>query len=260
LAIIGPTSSGKTSLIASLYQSFQKPPTTDFTFARSRTLPALEQAVHDARGASRRAEPQSETTPHSPLPFGVSFYHLGLRHDVSGGILDLLIADRNGGEYMDATDDPTLSVEFVEVKRADCLTILVDGERLLDLGARHNCRSEIEMILEGLKDSDVTSAGQNLVIVLTKLDKIRDASQDVAQKAENDFDVFVEKVRCFYGHFFNEFHSLKVAASPKTSVLPYGFGVLDLLNIWAAPMAIVPVPNVPLQKTTRAMAQFLVIE
>jgi hypothetical protein len=148
VAIIGPTAAGKTTLIASLYNLFQKGPVAKLHFARSRTLSAFEQAWHHTRAVSQRATPYTERT---PLSSGVGFYHLGLRNPLSPAVLDLLLADRPGEDYRSAADDPSVSAGFIEVLRADSISILVDGHRLIDVGARHNLLSEIQMILQGLE-------------------------------------------------------------------------------------------------------------
>jgi hypothetical protein len=260
LAIIGPTLSGKTSLIASLYESFQKPGVRVFQFARSRTLIAFEQACHDARAASRRPEPETEHTPHTPLPSGVSFYHLGLRNGTTSRILNLLLADRTGEDYRSATDDPSVSSDFVEVKRADSLTLLVDGKLLLDRGARHNVRTEIELILQGLVDGEVISKTQRMSLVLTKLDLITRAPVEERQRTEHDFDALVEKVQRLFGGFFAEIRPLKVAASPKTNALPHGYGVPELLQFWTSPLVVISSADAPMPKPTRAMGRLTVVD
>jgi hypothetical protein len=153
-----------------------------------------------------------------------------------------------------------MSAKFVEVRRADCLTLLVDGKRLLDPGARHNCRTEIEMVLQALIDADATSKTQHVLLVLTKLDKVRGESQETAQKTERNFEAFVVKIQGLFGRFFRGISSLKVAASPHSSVLPYGYGVADLLDIWTAPVAINEVADPVQQTRVRAMERFIEFE
>ena len=140
VAIIGPTSCGKTSMIASLCDLFQQGKVGSLQFAGSRTLFAFEQACHHARAASRRTSPESE---HTSLASGLGFYHLAMRKAASSNILHLLLADRSGEDYRSAADDPSISGEFVEIRRADTVAVLVNGELLLDLKARHNVRHEI---------------------------------------------------------------------------------------------------------------------
>ena len=149
IAIVGPTLSGKTSLIASLCNLFQKGKVDTMCFARSRTFFAFEQACHHARAASKRDSPETE---HTNLGSGVGFYHLGIM--VDGHFLQVLLADRSGEDYRSAADDPTNAAEFVEVKRADSITIMVNGDLLLDSTNRHDVRPDTLMILQGLKDGD----------------------------------------------------------------------------------------------------------
>ncbi|WP_413038547.1 TRAFAC clade GTPase domain-containing protein, partial [Pseudomonas coronafaciens] len=52
IAVIGPSDSGKTSLIAGLYDLFQSGLVGKVKFARSKTLHAFERLCHDARAVS----------------------------------------------------------------------------------------------------------------------------------------------------------------------------------------------------------------
>ena len=90
VAVLGPLNSGKTSLIASLYGLFLGGPVNGIAFARSRTLHAFERASHDARSASRRAEPTMTRTPRG----GVRFFHLELRGTHGGDTLALALLRR----------------------------------------------------------------------------------------------------------------------------------------------------------------------
>ena len=137
IAIVGPTSSGKTSLIASLCNLFQKGPVEDLTFARSRTMFAFEQACHHARAMSRRNTPETE---HTHRGSGVGFYHLGLVQN--GSFMQLLLSDRPGEDYREVADDPMNASDFIEIKRADSIVLMVNGERLVDMTARHNVRND----------------------------------------------------------------------------------------------------------------------
>ena len=153
IAIIGPRDAGKTSLIASLYELFQAGPVSEIGYAQSQTLQAFEQACHDARAASRRGVPDMNRTPLG----GVRFYHLSLAGGPAGDRLALVLGDRAGEEYKSAADDVSVVMTFSEVRRADTLTVLVDGQRLIDPVARHNLRSEIVMMLQALVDGGAGS-------------------------------------------------------------------------------------------------------
>ena len=96
------------------------------------------------------------------------------------------MGDRAGEEYRSAADDAASLTPFPEVTRADTITVLVDGERLLETGARHNLRSEIMMMLQALLDGNALRVGQRLILLLTKLDAVE--TSPVCDRAKNDFD------------------------------------------------------------------------
>ena len=230
IAIVGPTSSGKTSLIASLCNLFQKGAVENLAFGRSKTFFAFERACHHARAASKRNTPQTE---HTHLGSGVGFYHLGLLNE--GKLVQLFLSDRPGEDYRLVADDPDNASDFTEIKRADSIIIMVNGELLLDLTLRHNARSDTLMILQGLKDGDVLSPSQRLAVVLTKLDAIQTADPTIRDRALRDFDGIVNMIRARFDSTFQEILPFRIAASPKTEILPYAFGSDELLKFWVEP-------------------------
>lgn len=255
LAIIAPADAGKTSLIASLFGLFQDGPVGGIHFAGSKTFFAFEQACHHARAVSGRAKPDTPRTPIGP----VKFYHLAVRVAATLGVIDILLADRSGEAYRSVADAPSVAVEFVEVHRADSITVLLDGERLLDVGARHNLRSEIEMMLQGLIDSDAIGNRQRIALVLTKFDLIETSPETDKLRIEKDFSMMVSSVRKVVGHMVSEIVPFRVAASPSTDVLPHGHGVADLLQFWTARSRYMARPASTPAKSSRAMARLTTI-
>lgn len=251
IAIVGPTSSGKTSLIASLCNLFQKGPVESLSFARSRTFFAFEQACHHARAVSRRNTPQTE---HTHLGSGVGFYHLGITDD--GNFMQLLLADRPGEDYRSVADDPSNALEFVEIRRADSILVMVNGELLLDLTARHNVRQDTLMILQGLKDGDVLSKSQRLAVVLTKLDAIQVAQPAERDRALRDFDSIMNLIRARFEPIFHEILPFKIAASPATEILPYAYGSDELLKFWIEPQIASEPKLLPRRESARAMGRY----
>ena len=226
VAIVAPTGSGKTSLIGAVYDLFQAGTVAGVSFAGSTTLHAFEDACHDSRSASEREEAEQKRTPVSD----VVFYHLQLGTSVQPDSVALLLADRAGESYRTVADDPKAAIALYEVSRAESLTILVDGARLLDSGDRHNVRNELGLILRALVDTNSTRYRQHLAIVLTKLDAVN-ASADSA-RAHADFDRLVRAFSIQHGHAFDSVHSFKVAASPKKLGTPRATGCAELLRHW----------------------------
>ena len=172
ISIIGPLESGKTSLIAGVYDLFQEGPVNEMGFSRSRTLHAFERTCHDVRSASRRGVPHMYRTPRGT----VRFFDLEVCMacgGVNGDGISLIVGDRSGEEYRDATADAAVFRGFPEIMGADSFSVLVDGERLLETGERHNVSNEVILTLQALRDGDALRAGSRVALVLTKLDIVR---------------------------------------------------------------------------------------
>jgi len=153
-------------------------------------------------------------------------------------------------------DDITISREFLEVRRADSITVLVNGKDLLDVGLRHNAKQEVVMILQGLIDGQVTNPKQRIALVLSKIDLIRTADDAVRRRVESDFNETVEKVRRLFSTFFSEIHAFEVAAIPASTVVAHGYGLPEVLHFWIAPISQIAAPPVTLPRPKRAMGRF----
>lgn len=226
IAMIGPSEAGKTSLVASLYDLFQMGRVANHAFRRSLTLFEFEQTCHDARAASQRGEPHQPRTPRGE----VEFYHLDLAKTPDDDGVTLLVADRGGEEYQDAMNDLSKVDEFVEVRRADTVCVLVDGARLLESGARHNLKAEVHQILSALHEGGALEARPKLALLLTKIDLFPGAG--FRERAESDFLEIENGLREECGDCFSEVMSFKVAPSPASDAVPRGAGVPELLEYW----------------------------
>lgn len=249
IAIIGPSDSGKTSLIASLYDLLQEGPVAKVEYARSLSLHAFEHTCHDARAASRRKIPHINRTPRGE----VKFYHLDVSGGPAGERLTLILGDRAGEEYRGAADDISAVESFPEVWRADTLTVLVDGERLLDAGARHNLRSEITMMLQALVDGGAVRAGQRLALVLTKIDLVQASPH--RERVDGDFGALCADLERLFGKIFPGIAQVRIAASPKVDGVMRGAGVPELLAFWLDPAMPMPTKAQSRPKFARAFAQ-----
>lgn len=226
IAIVGPYDSGKTSLVASLYDLFQNGPIQSAEFVASQTLHALELASHHSRIASGRAKPDSERTPVGKA----GFYHLDIVPFQQANVVTLLLGDRAGEEYRSAGDDVDLAGEFPELARADVITLLADGERLVDLETRHNVPTQIEGMLRAFVEAGVTATTQCVALVLTKLDAVNGSDQ--AKSVHAHFDALLERLRTRYGQYFAAVEPFEVAAAPRVEGVPRGTGLTDLLTFW----------------------------
>ena len=160
----------------------------------------------------------------------VLFYHLELGGGRAEHGLTLLLADRSGEEYSEVADDSAAIENLPEVQRANSITLLVDGGRLLDMAKRHNIRSEVSMILQSLLDGGAIRSHQPLAVVLTKLDLVLDSPHRA--RAEADFAGLVDHLEKIFAGRIGQVGRFKVAAYPKTSQCPRGEGIAELLDFW----------------------------
>jgi hypothetical protein len=247
IAVVAPKDAGKTTLIASVFELLLRGPIGLFEFAGSRTMYAFERACHPSRGVSRNARPKTERT----LLTTVKFYHVALRKN-DGVALDLVVADRNGEDYGSAPDDTEAVREFVEIRRADTITFLVDGRHLTDPVLRNTVGPDMLAITQALIDGGAIEGRPRVALVLTKFDDIaRSADRD---RSSRDFEKIAGKFRTLHADVFGEIRSFEVAACPSDTSLPLGHGVADLLAYWeeTAP-AIVPKAPLHGSSTTRFM-------
>ena len=254
ISILGPLESGKTSLIASVYDLFQEGPVNGMSFSRSRTLHAFERTCHDVRAASRRGAPHMYRTPRGAVRFFDLQICLVCGDDIGDGI-SLIMSDRSGEEYREATADASMFRGFPEIVGADSFTVLVDGERLLDTGERHNVSSEVILTMQALRDGDALRSGSRVALVLTKIDVVKGSC--VAQRAINDFDRLRSRLCVLFGDVLSTIEPLKIAASPMPNTLKRGTGVPDLLSFWLKPADLPTLSGRPSLSSERAFARMV---
>lgn len=235
VGLIGPNDSGKTSLIAGVYDLLQEGPVSGAAFAGSSTLIGFEKVCHLARAVSRRTVPHTERTSRGA---DATFFHLDL-HQEDVGLTSLFISDRSGEDYLAATDQISQANQFFEIRRADCITLLVNGAQLADSGLRHEVRASTPQIIDALVEAGTIRVGCRLAIVLTKKDSVV-ASQH-AERVQRDFEGLVKSIRESHSAYLGEVKPFVIAASPKDcEQVARGEGVGDLLLFWlqASPPAI----------------------
>lgn len=241
ITLVGPNDSGKTSLIAGVYDLLQQGPVGGYAFAGSSTMHSFERACHDSRRESQRETPHMERTERGE----VLFFHLDLVGRDCVGKRTALLGNRAGEEYMNAQSEPELALGYPELKRSDTMTVLADGAKLLDAGERHQVRSQVRLTLRAFLEVGVTRPWQRLALVLTKLDEIR-KDKDGAASALCFFETLVDSVRTEFAAHFVDIQAFRVAASPKTANANRGEGVTELLCFWMAESGrYMPVPSGP---------------
>jgi hypothetical protein len=229
IGIVGAYNSGKTSIISGLFDLFQTGPVADVKFAGSSTLHGLEMICHDVRVASERDEAHSERTKRGE----VRFYHLDVRD--RNGLQTLLIADRSGEEYEEVADLTANASAMFELRRADVITVLVDGRRLSLPAERADAIGAIPLIIQGMIENEAFARRPNLAIVLTKDDAVQASARK--DRVQQDFEAVVERIRTDFADNFGELRPFVTSASPKDTNVARGAGLTELLEFWLKPNA-----------------------
>lgn len=227
VGVIGPNDAGKTSLLASVYDLLQEGPVAGVGFAGSSTLIGFEKVCHDARAPSQRDAPYTERTTQGA---DVTFFHLDLR-PADGEIVSLFIGDRSGEDYLAASDDLAAAAEFFELRRADVVALLVNGEHLASSEHRHEAKAAPPQIIDALVEARSFRKGCRLAIVLTKQDSVLGSAH--AERVQREFNAMVDGIVTAHGDHLSEIEGFVVAASPKdTTKVDRGYGVDKLLLYW----------------------------
>jgi len=229
ISLVGPFDSGKTSLIAGMYDLLQRGPVGGYAFAGSSTMHSFERACHDSRRESERNEAHMERTERGE----VLFFHVDLVGEDCEAKRAALFGNRAGEEYSMVQDEPDCVKAYPELKRSDVLTVLVDGAKLLDAGERHQVRAQVRFTLGVFVEVGVAPPWQRLALVLTKLDAIR-KSEAAREGALRYFETLIASVRTEYAAKFADVQAFTVAASPKTTNADRGEGMAELLRYWMA--------------------------
>jgi hypothetical protein len=247
IGVIGPHDSGKTSLIAGIFDLLQEGPLSEISFAGSWSLVGFERICHLARAVSKRVEPH---TPRTTVGADATFFHLDLNYGDSG-IISLYIGDRSGEDYLGVNDEIALADQFFEIRRADCVTLLVNGAHLADSARRHEVKAMVPQIVDALVEAGAIRAESRLAVVLTKKDTVVASPQ--ADRVTKDFEALVASLGNAHGTHFGEVKPFVVAASPKDcDKVARGEGLGDLLQFWLQPsMVRLVVPVAPSEQFER---------
>jgi len=225
----GAAGSGKTTLMASIYEQFQEHPLAGYLFAGSHTLAGFEQRCHLARIASERPRPDTERT---SIAQGLRFLHLCVRReDLHDPSRDLLLADISGERFRLARDSTDECEGLDILLRADRLVILVDCERLIESRKRHQAAVEPQTLVRSFLDAEMLTRHTHVDVVFAKWDLVQTAGAGHAGLSYIDtvraqfterFDGRVRDLRFFY-----------IAARPIPAAdMPIGAGLDDLFKAW----------------------------
>lgn len=221
VVVAGMARSGKTTLVAGLYDLFHKGPFAGYLFAWCRTLPGFERRSHLARLCSEREDPDTERTGHSESH---DLLHLRLAEASNGDRHDILFSDIWGEAFRLASDSAEECQKITILKRADHVVILVDGKKAIIKKERQGAFAGVDSLLRQCLDSGMLDQTSNVQIVLTKWDEVAGHG-----------DAFIEeKFKWLSDRHRDKLATLTThkAALRSSGAIKAGCGMEELLRTW----------------------------
>lgn len=228
VVLAGAVKSGKTTLLASLHDSFQRTPFAGYLGAGSRTLIGFEERCFDSRAASGGETPVTQRT---KLEEGILFYHMKVRkEDLKCPIKELLLADMSGEHYEGALDSAAALRSLTIVRRADHFVHLVDGSKLASKESSAHTRTNALMLMRRCFEEEMLDPDAKVDILLTKWDLV------LARSGEKKAEEILRSAREAFSTFEKSVGRLRVtviAARPHyKSALQPGYGLDNLVQCW----------------------------
>jgi hypothetical protein len=232
IVLAGPTDSGKTTLLTSLYELFQWRRVEGYAFAGSNTLPALEERCYLSRRDSGNVMPHTPRTPYKgPHP---EYLHLRVRHTQGlRSFRDFLFTDVSGEMFEHARDSTTECKEMTFLKRANHFLLFLDSAKGVHQDKRWAMFEDGRALLRSCLDSAMIPANCVVNVVWSRFDYF------VAKEADESHQNFraeaEEELRKAFDQLIPRLMFSQIAARPlEVPALQFGHGVPPLLKQWAA--------------------------
>lgn len=226
----GAAGSGKTTVIASIYEHLCKGPFSGFRFAASRTLLGFEQICHLNRIASGGLSPDTLRT----IPADeATYFHLALRGADAGALRQHVLLSAISGElFRWAKNSREDCQRLTFLHRANTIVILVDGAQLSDPRFRTKAQSEASSLLDSFLDAQMIGEGCHVEFVFSKLDRILQAGDAAIDFLDRTKDKFTAK----FGKRIPSLSFRRIAARPdlSTSTLQFDDGLAEAFSAWIA--------------------------
>jgi hypothetical protein len=233
IIIAGPTGSGKTTILTSLFEAFLEAPFANYLFRGSRTLVGFERRCHLGREESGFG---SADTTHTSVREGIVFLHLDLATFEDSELRHghLLLSDISGELFKRLRDSGDAIRAFPSFRRANHLCLALDGEKIASREQRHVARNDSRSMLRSIIESGALDSDSVIDVAFTKWDVIVAAMEADSLQA-NDIGAFIDDtksaLRKTAGDFEIVFHEV-AARPPKDAKIPFAHGLPTLLRSW----------------------------
>ena len=235
VVLAGAVESGKTTLITSLYELFQEGSVSNYIFAGSKTLLAIERRCHDSRLDSGRSTAKSVRTKPVLEEDEYELLHLKVRDiNCKSHPQDIIFTDISGELFKEMRDSLDECIRNGIFLRTDHFVLLLDGEKICDILQRNEVANDGILIIQRLLESKILGSHSYVDILFSKYDVI-----ERELKNSSELQAFLGSVIAkFNTRFGKKFFSLRyvnIAARPEPTggqVMKMGYGLDELFPFW----------------------------
>ncbi|MCE9635842.1 MAG: hypothetical protein K8T90_09070 [Planctomycetes bacterium] len=231
IVLAGAEGSGKTTMLAALYEHLGRGSFAGFDFAGSRSLLGFEKICHANRVVSGGTRPTTERTIPSDE---AAYYHLALR-ETSGDRRrrQVLLSALSGEQYGWARNSREECEKLTFLRRANAIVVLVDGAKLASLEHRNSAHTAAAGILDAFLDAEMVPSGCHVEFVFSKLDRIRGGGDVALGFLKQTQDKLEAKFRAHVPHL--AFREIAVRPGPTNDDEDHAKGLASALATWASP-------------------------
>lgn len=167
--VVGPVLAGKTTLISRIFDKFHDGPIGHWRFSGSETIVGYERILRHHRSNNIEASPTVERT---GLKRDPELFHLSLRKDKEE-TFGLLLANISGEIFVDLIQTQDAIQDLNYFQRAAHVSILIDGQKLVNKAGRAKELRNALIFLERLNQAKYISDTTAISFVLAKADAFR---------------------------------------------------------------------------------------
>ena len=223
----GMVESGKTTLLARIFEMFQCGAVTGYRFMTSRTPVEFDKLSWHATMECGAASPKTE---HTYRTENNLFLHLRIRPDTgSAPPIDLLIGDIPGEVFPEAIAEESVCRDLYALGRANHLLLFLDSGVLCDTAKRHDhCGKIFDFVLRALQTGQI---GQHTVLhlVISKSDLL---PQDVASEVLKFVESTERTFRTRFASRVGGLNSWRLAARPEHTFEPTLTKINEVFRVW----------------------------
>ncbi len=208
IVLAGAEGSGKTTVLASIYERLSLGAFAGFQFAGSRSLLGFEEICHLNRLTSGNAVPDTQRTVPAEE---AAYYHVALTRE--GQRRHVLLSAMSGELFRLARNSREDCVRLTFLLRANTIAILIDGGRLVVPESRENAVADAAGILSSFLDAKMLGPHTRVEFVFSKVDCIVDAGE----AAENFLKKTEAKLETKFRRHVPGLVFRRIAARPDTA-------------------------------------------